>query len=228
MKALFINGSPRKRFNTALLLNKAMEGVQECGIEADYVNLYDYEFTGCRSCFACKIKNSKTNGVCALRDSIRPVIEQAQAADILVLGSPVYYGYPTGQIRNLLERLLFPLDTYLLDEQGERVKVPHKPVQTAIIYTMNCPEQLMKQIDYPVILGYTGKEMGRIYGYNEVLYACDTYQFADYSRYDVNMFPEDKKLEQKQKQFPIDLENAYQLGKRLVIRAQQALSNLGQ
>ena len=219
MKALFINGSPRKNFNTAKLLKSAMEGVQTSGAETELINLYDYEFTGCRSCFACKIKNSKTNGVCVIRDSIRPVIEKAQEADIIVIGSPVYYGYPTGQVRNLVERLLFPLDTYLVDENGARVKIPHKPVQTALIYTMNCPDWLMKKVDYPILLGFTGAEMGRLYGYNEILYSCDTYQFSDYSRYDVNMFPEDKKREQLEKQFPLDLQNAYEMGKRLAEKA---------
>ena len=222
MKAIFFNGSPRKHFNTAQLLEKAMEGARETGAEAELVHLYDYEFTGCRSCFACKVKNSKTNGVCAVRDSIRPIIEKAQEADIIVIGSPVYFGYPTGQVRNLVERLLFPLDTYLVDEQGQRVKVPHKSVQTAMIYTMNCPEWLMEKVDYPKLLGFTGEEMGRLYGYNEVLYSCDTYQFTDYSRYDCNMFPEEKKREQREKQFPIDLQNAYELGKRLAEKAEES------
>ena len=74
MKALFIDGSPRKNFNTAKLLKSAMDGAAAAGAECELVNLFDYEFTGCRSCFACKIKNSKTNGVCAVRDSIRPLL----------------------------------------------------------------------------------------------------------------------------------------------------------
>ena len=219
MKALFINGSPRKKFNTARMIDSALKGAADAGAETERIDLFDYEFTGCRSCFACKIKNSKTNGVCAIRDSIRPVIEKAQEADVLVIGSPVYFGYPTGQVRSLVERLLFPLDTYLVDEAGARVKVPHKPVQTALIYTMNCPEWLMKQVNYDTLLGFTGEEMGRLYGYNEVLYSCDTYQFTNYDRYDVNMFPEEKKRGQRERQFPIDLQNAYDLGKRLAQRA---------
>lgn len=42
---------------------------------------YDYEYKGCISCFACKIKNSKTNGVCAYRDALRPVLEKVHEAD---------------------------------------------------------------------------------------------------------------------------------------------------
>lgn len=222
MKALFINGSPRKNFNTAHLLQKAMEGAQQAGAETELIHLFDYEFTGCKSCFACKIKGSKTNGVCAIRDSIRPVIEKAQEADVLVIGSPVYFGYPTGQVRSLVERLLFPLDTYLLDEQGNRMKVPHKPVQTALIYTMNCPEELYRKIHYDTLLGFTGTELGRLYGYNEILNSYATYQFTDYSRYDANLFSEQERRERHEKQFPVDLQNAYDLGVRLTERAKEA------
>lgn len=214
MKALFINGSTRKNFNTAQMLQSAMKGAEETGAEVEFINLFDYEFTGCQSCFACKIKNSKTNGVCAVKDSIRPLLEKASVADVIVFGSPVYYGYPTGQLRNFIERFLFPLDTYMVDENGQRVKFEHKPIYTGLIYTMNCPDWLMEKVNYPTLLGFTGEEIGRLCD-NEVLYSCDTYQFRDYSRYDVNMFSEEKKREQKEKQFPIDLENAYQLGKRL-------------
>ena len=215
MKALFINASPRKKFNTAQLLENAMEGAKEAGAEVERIDLFDYEFTGCRSCFACKIKNSRTNGVCAIRDSIRPVIEKCQEADVLVFGSPVYFNFPTGQLRNLIERLLFPLDTYLV-ENGVRVKVPHKPVFTGLIYTMNCPESFMEQIGYDKLLSNTGMELGRIYGYNELLYSCETYQFSDYSRYDANMFPEEERRRHREEQFPVDLAKARDLGYRLV------------
>ena len=221
MKALFINGSPRKKFKTAQMLESAMKGAAGAGAETEWINLFDYEFTGCRSCFACKIKNSKTNGLCAIRDSIRPVLEKAKNADVIVFGSPVYYGYPTGQLRNFVERLLFPLDTYLVDENGNRVKVRNKVVPTGLIYTMNCPEWLMEKVDYPKLLGFTGEEIGRLCGYNEVLYSCDTYQFTDYARYDVNMFPEEAKRKTLEEQFPIDLENAYNLGVKPVNMARE-------
>lgn len=219
LKALVINGSPRKKFNTAQMLESSMKGAQDAGAACEWINLIDYEFTGCRSCFACKVKNSKTNGLCAVRDCIRPVLEKAGDADVLIFGSPVYYGYPTGQLRSFVERLLFPLDTYLVDKNGERIKFEHKPVYTGLIYTMNCPDWLMEQVNYPTLLGFTGAELGRLCGYNEVHYSCDTYQFSDYSRYDSNMFSEEKKREQREKQFPKDLEAAYELGKRLVEKA---------
>ena len=223
MKAMFINGGPRKNFNTAQLLMKAMEGAQNAGAETELIHLYDYEYSGCRSCFACKLKGNKTAGVCAIRDSIRPVIEKTQReADIVVIGSPVYYGYPTGQALNFVERLLFPADSYLLDENGKRIVIPHKPTQTAVIYTMNCPEPMMKRVKFDTILGFMGAEMGKVYGYNEILHSCDTYQFSDYSRYDAVPNAEPRKRKQHETQFPIDLQKAYELGERLVKRVQEA------
>ena len=49
--------------------------------------IYNIDFKGCKSCFACKLKNSKTNGVCALKDDLRPVLERCRQADVIVLGS---------------------------------------------------------------------------------------------------------------------------------------------
>ena len=65
IKAIFVNGSPRKKWNTFKMLESAMNGAQDAGAECEMVNLYDIDFKGCKSCFACKLKNSKTNSVCA-------------------------------------------------------------------------------------------------------------------------------------------------------------------
>ena len=43
MKALFINGSPRKKWNTVKVLESAMKGAQEAGAECELVNLYDID-----------------------------------------------------------------------------------------------------------------------------------------------------------------------------------------
>lgn len=216
MKALFLNGSPRKNWNTYKLLLSALNGAEDAGAETEMIHLFDKEFTGCKSCFACKLKNNKTNGLCAIHDNLRPILEKAYEADAVIIGSPVYFSYPTGQVRNFIERLLFPILKYCVDENGNIMKIPHKPVKTAIIYTMNCPENLMKEFHYPTILEATAENLRAIFGNCEVLYSCDTYQFNDYSRYDVNIFDVDKKNAQHEKQFPIDLNKAYNLGKRLV------------
>ena len=225
MKAMFFNGSPRKNFNTAQLLKKAMEGAEHAGAETELVHLYDYTYSGCRSCFACKRKGQDLTSirVCAVQDSIRPLLEKAQReTDIIVVGSPVYYGYPLGQVLNFLVRLMYPVDSYLRDAEGKRLELPHKPTQTAMIYSMNCPEEMMNRVHFDTILGFLAAEMKKVYGYNEILNSCDTYQYSDYSRYESAPNAEPRKRKHRDEQFPIDLQNAYELGERLVKRAQEA------
>lgn len=216
--AMFFNGSPRKGWNTDRVLREAMAGAQEAGAETEFVNLYDIDFKGCKSCFACKLKNSKTNGVCAIRDALRPVLERARRADILVLGSPVYYSYPTGVMRAFMERLMFPVGTYLY-EKGRHITLRNKVVQTAMIFTMNCPRELMERYNYPLLLEENSKVMADIFGACEALHVCNTYQFRDYSRYDFNLFKEEDKRAYRDSHFPTDLANARALGKRLVEKA---------
>lgn len=215
VKAMFVNGSPRKQWNTAKMLESAMQGATEAAAECEMVHLYDINFHGCKSCFACKLKNSKTNGVCAIRDDLRPVLERARQCDVLVLGSPVYYSYPTGDLRSFMERLAFPVGTYMY-ENGKHITLRDKVIPTAMIFTMNCPEDYMKQIGYPTLLEENTKVMADIFGYSETLYACNTYQFNDYSRYDFNLFSEEDKRRYRDEHFAADLANARDLGRRLV------------
>ena len=75
-KVIVLNASPRKNFNTAKLLQAAQKGCEQNGAEVEFFNLYDYNFLGCRSCFACQRKGSTTNGVCAIKDDIKPILEK--------------------------------------------------------------------------------------------------------------------------------------------------------
>lgn len=67
MKVIAINGSPRKKWNTATLLEKVIEGVASQGAKTELVHLYDLSFKGCISCFACKLKDGKSYGRCAVQ-----------------------------------------------------------------------------------------------------------------------------------------------------------------
>ncbi len=58
--------------------------------------------------------------MCAIKDDLRPVLEKAHEADVLIIGSPVYFSYPSGMTRSFMERLIFPHFTYDYDEQGNR------------------------------------------------------------------------------------------------------------
>lgn len=220
MKALFVNGSPRKNWNTHKMLESAMQGAKDAGAECELVHLYDHPFKGCVSCFACKLKNAKTHGLCAFKDALTPILEKALASDVLVAGSPVYFSYPTGMFRSFIERLLFPIMSYNVNPDGTRPRAIDKVIHSGIIYTMNCPEDFAPKMHYPELLAPNAQAMGMILGDCETLCAYNTYQFPDYSRYDSGMFSEEVKAKYRDEHFPVDLKNAYELGKRLAEKAQ--------
>ena len=217
MKAIFINGSPRKDWNTHKVLESAMKGAQVAGAETELIHLYDLQFKGCMSCFACKLKNSKTEGVCAIRDGLRPILEKCKEADVIVLGSPIYYSSITGLMRAFMERLMFPAGSYMLDENGKPDNYYKNGKKTALLYTMNVPAEALDAYHYRDTLRNTNAfPMQMVFGHCEELYVCNTYQFKDYSRYAFNLFKEEDKAAYRDAHFPIDLQNAFDLGKRLV------------
>ncbi len=212
-KALFINGSPRKNGNTAQLLKRAMDGAREAGAEVELVNLYDrsLNYKGCMSCFACKIKGGR-KGICSFKDDLQPIMEKVMEADVLVCGSPVYCGYPSANLRAFMERLIFPAVNY----SDFMHPVINKPKHSATIFTMNCPDvQMYKSNAYDILMDVNARQLG-MFGPTEILYSFDTYQFNDYSRYDAAMIPAEHKKQMHETQFPKDLENAFELGTRLV------------
>ncbi len=118
MKIIAFNGSPRKKWNTATLLRKALEGAASQGAKTELVHLYGLDFKGCISCFACKTKGGKSYGKCAVKDDLTPVFRKIEKADAIILGSPIYFGNISGEMRSFMERLLFPYLTYTKPPQS--------------------------------------------------------------------------------------------------------------
>ncbi|MBQ7503410.1 flavodoxin family protein [bacterium] len=222
MKALFFNGGPRKNWTTVKMLDSALKGAAEAGAETELIHLYDYSFKGCVSCLACKLKNSKTNGICAVGDALRPILEKAYEADVIVIGSPVYFSYPTGVVRAFMERLMYPILSYnpKTDADGKmHFALRDKLVPTAMIYTMGCTEQMSADWNYPLIFGENAKFLERLFGYTETLCTYSSYQFSDYSRYDILEGTEEVRARYRGEQLPKDLQAAFELGKRLAEKA---------
>ena len=211
MKLIAVNGSPRKNRNTAVLLQNAMRGAEENGAETELIHLYDLNFKGCISCFACKRKGNQCNGVCAVKDGLREVLEKIMNCDALLLGSPIYFSNVTGEMRSFLERLFFPNLSY---DEG-KLSVCPSSINTAFLYTMNVPEEQMKQINYEALFKQNQFLLQVLNGSSEIFLSHDTYQFDDYSKYDASKFYEPHKAKVKKEQFPADCRNAFELGLRL-------------
>jgi len=211
MKCLAINGSPRKTWNTAMLLQKALEGAASIGADTELVNLYDLDYKGCTSCFACKMKGGKSYGKCAMQDGLTPVLDKFTNVNVLILGSPFYFGTVTGEMRSFMERLLFP---YLIYTNPPGSLFDRK-ISTAFIYTMNVPEDLMKANNYPVHIGQNENIMSWIFGQAESLCSFATLQFEDYDKVVFSYFDPEERKERRRTVFPEDCRKAFELGARL-------------
>lgn len=218
MKFFAVNGSPRPNCNTAQLLDRALEGVLEICPDAqtERINLYDFPFHGCRSCFACKRINGKHYGRCVQKDDLKPILDKIAKADGVILGSPIYFSDVTGNMRCFLERFMFPFLAYSRTEVVE-----HKKMPIAYIYTMNASEEISYQIGYHDLHDHFEMGLGMVFTKPEHLYVYETYQFKDYSKYVSDAFDEKERMEIRKNRFPKDLENAFELGKRIATRAEQ-------
>ena len=103
MKVLLINGSPNKNGCTARALEEIAGVLTQEGIETETVHIGKKAIRGCISCGACE-----KSGVCAFRDDlVNDIAPKFEAADGLVVGSPVYYSSPNGNIVSFMDRLFY-------------------------------------------------------------------------------------------------------------------------
>jgi multimeric flavodoxin WrbA len=211
MKVMAFNGSPRKTWNTATLLENALEGAASQGAETELIHLYDLKYKGCISCFKCKIRGGKSYGRCAVKDGLMAVFEKVEAADALILGSPIYFGTVSGEMRSFMERLLFPLFTYTDPPQS----LFPKKIPTGFIYTMGVTAELMEAWGYHQHFDKNAQYLGLVFGSSESLLCFDTYQFEDYSKVVADRFDPVHKAQRRQEVFPRDCAKAFEMGSRL-------------
>ena len=210
---LAVNASPRRRWNTALALQSALEGAGSAGAETKLIHLSGLRFTGCMSCFACK-RLKDNAAVCVLKDDLRPVLEEAMCADALILGSPIYFGNFDAAMVAFLERLLFMNYTYSKESPS---KLDGR-IDSALVCTMNAPEALLDPLGYNALFRRYADYLERMLrGRCSVLPITDTLQFADYSLYMSSIFDPAHKRRMREEKFPRDLEAAFALGRSLAL-----------
>ena len=211
MKIIGVNGSPRKTWNTARLLGEALQGAVSQGAETETVHLYDLEYKGCVSCFACKTIGGKSYGRCAQRDGLSALLARMTEADGFVLASPIYYGAVTGEMRSFMERLFFPFMTYT-DPPGSLF--PRK-IRTGLICTLGATEEMAQARGFDRHIALNELFLQIIFGSAETLCSFDTYQFEDYSKVFAPCWDPDQKRKRRAEVFPIDCRNAFELGVRI-------------
>ncbi len=206
-KIIVIDGGPRKTFNTASMLEKFAEGARSVSddIEVKTVRLYGLDYKGCMSCMACKIKGKASN-VCKFKDALTPVLDDIADADGLVLGSPIYFGDVTGQMRTFLERLAFPWLSY-----NDYSMTAPKKMPVLLIETMNGqPERNNSN-------GYGSMEycIQAALGHPEHMVAYNTYQVKNYANFELAGFSEEAKRQWRDEHWQQDLQRAFDAGKQM-------------
>ena len=102
MKVLLLNGSPKANGNTALALKEMAAVFAREGIEAEIIHVGNKDIRGCIACGSCG-----RLGKCVFDDLVNEVAAKFEAADGLVVGSPVYYAGANATVMALMQRLFY-------------------------------------------------------------------------------------------------------------------------
>lgn len=209
-KIIAVNAGPRTGWNTDLLIREAAKGAEAAGAEVEYIDLFKLEkYTGCISCFACKLP--KSYGKCACRDGLTEVLDKIRNADGLIIGSPNYLGNLTASFRALYERLVFQSLTY-------NVETPccnEHMIPVLLIMTSNCGEEAYDAVGYTAMLEGYRNTLTRFVGDTQVLTCGNTVQVKDYSRFNWTLFDPGAKQAHHDETFDAYLQKAYSVGKAM-------------
>ena len=102
MKVLIINGSPRLNGNSSILINEMKKIFIQEGVEVDEYQIGNKPIRGCMACGYCYEHKE-----CVFKDDVNDLAKRFEAADGLVVASPVYYGSANGSLISLLDRLFY-------------------------------------------------------------------------------------------------------------------------
>ncbi len=102
LKVLLLNGSPRKDGNIALALGEMEKVFAGLGVEYETIQLGREDIRGCIACESCRRTHH-----CVFNDIVNEIAVKFEAADGLVIGSPVYYGSANGTLMSALQRLFY-------------------------------------------------------------------------------------------------------------------------
>ncbi len=210
-KIVVINASPRTSWNTGSLIREAAKGAESENAQVKIFDLYKLEkFTGCISCFGCKLPEHK--GVCVYKDGLTSVLEEIRSADGLIIGTPNYLGDVSAAFRSLYERLIFQALTYKIEPRSYNTHL----IPVLFIMTSNCPEEIYAQIGYDRMLENYKNSLSGMVGPTKVMICGDTLQVDDYGKYDWTMFNPEAKRARHDEVFSKELKKAFDLGAEMV------------
>jgi Multimeric flavodoxin WrbA len=99
-KILIVSGSPRKGGNSDVLCDEFLRGALASGNEAEKIFLRSKKVGFCTACYSCR----DNGGICAIKDDMAKILAKIEAADVIVLASPVYFYSIDAQMKALIDR----------------------------------------------------------------------------------------------------------------------------
>lgn len=114
MKALVILGSPRRKMNTDILLEQVTKGLEAENVQVEKIELGKLKFDPCISCNACG-----RTGYCYKKDDMTDIYGKFNEADIVVIGSPMYFNSVTAITKAMIDRCqAFWSSKYILNKSS--------------------------------------------------------------------------------------------------------------
>ncbi len=132
MKVLLINGSPHREGNTAIALHEVEKTLQADGIETEMIHIGHKDIHGCIACYKCY-----TTGKCVFNDIVNEIAPKFEAADGIIVGTPVYYASPAGTVISFMDRLFYSTHFDKTMKVGASVVVARRAGCTASFDVLN-------------------------------------------------------------------------------------------
>ena len=137
MKVLLLNGSPREHGNTAAMLAEIAGQLKKNGVDSEIFWLGNKPVRGCIECGQC-------HGKCIFDDDVcNTVIDRMSECDGLIVGSPVFYGVPAGQVLSLLQRMAFAGGNVLQGKPAAAITVCRRGGATSEFQALQMPFQML-------------------------------------------------------------------------------------
>ena len=132
MKVLLVNGSPHVNGCTFTALNEVAETLKKHDIESEIFQIGTKPIAGCIACRKCR-----EIGHCVFNDKINEIGARLDEFDAIVLGSPVYFAGPSGQMCAFCDRLFFAYGSKMAGKLGAAVVSCRRGGATATFDRLN-------------------------------------------------------------------------------------------
>jgi NAD(P)H-dependent FMN reductase len=159
-RVVAIVGSYQKGGTTDSAVEAVLKGAREKGAKTNTIYLTNQHIQFCTNCRDCAQTPGPVRGKCPQRDDMESILTEIEAADAVVLGSPVNYGNVTAIFRQFMERLTG--FSYWPWGRGLPILRNPRPTRKAVLVTASSmPEFLIPWLtDAPSALRTTAKQLG--------------------------------------------------------------------